>query len=53
MLEYVDDLAIETAQCLEQAQVYANVFAGLMDARASIVNNNLNMLMKNLNVINP
>ncbi|MCX7044211.1 MAG: magnesium transporter CorA family protein [Candidatus Sumerlaeota bacterium] len=52
MLEYVDDLAIENAQCLEQAQVYANVFAGLMDARASIVNNNLNVLMKRLTIIN-
>jgi magnesium transporter len=48
----VDDLAIENAQCLEQAQVYANVFTGLMDVRASIVNNNLNVLMKRLTVIN-
>src|SRR5512137_1003443 len=52
MLDYVDDLAIENAQCLEQAQVYANVFTGLMNARASIVNNNLNALMKSLTVIN-
>jgi magnesium transporter len=52
MLEFVDDLAIENAQCLEQAQVYANVFTGLMDARASIVSNNLNVLMKRLTVIN-
>jgi magnesium transporter len=51
-VELVDDLAIENAQCLEQARVYANVFAGLMDARASIVNNNLNVLMKHLTVIN-
>ncbi|MEI6645868.1 MAG: magnesium transporter CorA family protein [bacterium] len=52
MLEYVDDLAIENAQCLEQAQVYANVFTGLMNARASVVSNNLNVLMKRLTVIN-
>ena len=52
MLEFVDDLAIENAQCLEQAQVYANVITGLMDARASIVSNNLNVLMKRLTVIN-
>ncbi|HRU04382.1 MAG TPA: magnesium transporter CorA family protein [Candidatus Brocadiia bacterium] len=52
MLDYVDDLAIENAQCLEQARVYANVITGLMDARASIVNNNLNILMKRLTVIN-
>lgn len=51
MLDYVDDVAIENAQCLEQAQVYANVFAGLMDARASIVGNNLNQLIKTLTII--
>ncbi len=52
MLDFVDDLAIENAQCLEQAQVYANVFTGLMNVRASIVSNNLNVLMKRLTVIN-
>jgi magnesium transporter len=51
MLEFVDDLAIENAQCLEQAQVYANVFAGLMDARASIISNNLNIRIKALTLI--
>jgi len=51
LLEYVDDLAIENAQCHEQAQIHANVLAGLMDARASIVSNNLNALMKRLTVI--
>ena len=52
MVEAVDDLAIENAQCHEQAEVYANVFTGLMDARASVVSNNLNVLMKRLTVIN-
>jgi magnesium transporter len=52
MLDYVDDLSIENSQCLEQAQVYANVFTGLMDARASVVSNNLNSLMKRLTVFN-
>jgi magnesium transporter len=52
LVEYVDDLAIENAQCLEQSQVYANVFTGLMNARASVVSNNLNVLMKRLTVIN-
>jgi magnesium transporter len=51
-LEYVDDLAIENAQCHEQAQIHANVLTGLMDARASIVSNNLNVLMKRLTVLN-
>jgi magnesium transporter len=50
-LELLDDLAIENAQCHEQAQIYSEVLSGLMDARVSIVSNNLNVLMKTLNII--
>jgi magnesium transporter len=50
-LEYLDDMIIENDQCREQAQVYSNILASLMDARASIVANNLNVLMKTLNII--
>lgn len=50
-IEFVDDLMIENNQCLKQAEIYSNILASLMDARASIVGNNLNVLMKTLNVI--
>lgn len=50
-LEYLDDMLIENNQCYKQAEIYSNVLSGLMDARASIVNNNLNVLMKTLNMI--
>ncbi|MEW5692366.1 MAG: magnesium transporter CorA family protein [Candidatus Hydrogenedentota bacterium] len=50
-LELLDDIAIENSQCYKQAEIYSNILAGLMDARASIVNNNLNILMKTLNII--
>jgi magnesium transporter len=50
-LEYLDDLAVENAQCYKQAEIFSNIFASLMDARASIVSNNLNVLMKTLNLI--
>lgn len=50
-LELLDDLLIENQQCYEQASIYANVLAGLMDARVSIVSNNLNWLMKTLTII--
>lgn len=50
-LEFLDDVQIENTQCYRQAEIYSNILAGLMDARASIVGNNLNMLMKVLNVI--
>lgn len=50
-LEFLEDMMIENNQCFKQAEIYSNVLASLMDARASIVNNNLNMLMKTLNII--
>ncbi len=50
-LELADDLIIENNQCYRQAEMYSNILASLMDARASIVANNLNVLMKRLNVI--
>ena len=48
----LENLKIENEQSLKQAEIYSEVFSGLMDARASIVNNNMNHLMKNLTVIN-
>lgn len=49
--ESLDDLQIENNQCAKQAEIYSNILSGMMDARASIVNNNLNVLMKRLTVI--
>jgi magnesium transporter len=49
-LEFIDDLAIENKQCYELTRIYSDILAGMMDARASIVNNNLNLLMKTLTV---
>ncbi len=50
-LEYLDDLIIENTQCFRQAEIYSNIFASLMDARVSVVNNNISVLMKTLNII--
>ncbi|HPU85356.1 MAG TPA: magnesium transporter CorA family protein [Candidatus Latescibacteria bacterium] len=50
-LESLDDIIVENNQCFRQAEIYANILASLMDARASIVSNNLNVLMKTLNLI--
>lgn len=50
-LEVLDDTLIENNQCMKQAQIYSDILAGLMDARASIVSNNLNVLMKTLTII--
>jgi magnesium transporter len=50
-IEILDDILIENSQCYKQADIYSNILASLMDARASIVSNNLNVLMKTLNII--
>ena len=50
-IEFLDDLYIENGQCLGMAQNYSQVLASLMDARASLINNNLNVMMKNLNAL--
>ena len=49
--EFLDDLNIENAQCYKQAEIYSNILSSLMDARASIISNNLNVMMKNLNAL--
>jgi magnesium transporter len=49
--ELLEDIVIENNQCYRQAEVYSNILASLMDARASIVSNNINVLMKTLNII--
>ena len=50
-LEFLDDLIIENNQCREQANIYSQVLASLMDARASIVANNLNIRIKTLTIL--
>lgn len=50
-VELLDDLIIENNQCYRQAEIYSNILASLMDAKASIISNNLNVLMKTLNII--
>ncbi|MEW6195765.1 MAG: magnesium transporter CorA family protein [Bacteroidota bacterium] len=49
--ELLDDIIIENNQCYRQAEIYSNILASLMDAKASLISNNLNMLMKTLNII--
>jgi magnesium transporter len=49
--ELLEDTFIENGQCYRQAEIYSNILASLMDARASIVSNNINVLVKTLNII--
>ena len=50
-LEFLDDIVIENNQCRGQAEIYSQVLASLMDARASIISNNLNVRIKTLTII--
>jgi magnesium transporter len=50
-IEFIDDMIIENSQCYQQAEIYSNILASMMDARVSIVSNNLNWLMKTLTII--
>jgi magnesium transporter len=50
-IEFLEDILIENSQCFKQTEIYSNIISSMMDARASIVNNNLNNLMKTLNVL--
>lgn len=50
--DFIDDLVIENTQCYRLSTTYSTVFAGLMDARGNIINNNMNLLIRNLTFIN-
>jgi magnesium transporter len=50
--EFLHDVLVDNQQCARQAQIYSSVLSGLMDARGTIVNNNVNLLLKKLTLIN-
>jgi magnesium transporter len=41
-----EDVIIENRQAIEMANIYTNILTGTMDAFASVISNNLNMVMK-------
>lgn len=49
--ELLDDVIIENKQAIEMADIYSNILSGTMDAYASVISNNLNIVMKVLAVI--
>lgn len=50
-VEYLDDLIVDNTQSYKQAEIISTIMAGMMDARASVVSNNLNILMKHLTIL--
>lgn len=49
--DLLEDVIIENKQVLEMAQIYSNIQSGMMDAFASVISNNLNVVMKQLTLI--
>lgn len=44
--DLLDDVRVEYDQSIEMAQIQTDVLAGMMDAFASVISNNLNIVMK-------
>ncbi len=44
--DLLDDVIVEIQQAIEMSNIYSNILSGTMDAFASIISNNLNIVMK-------
>jgi len=44
--ELLEDVIIENKQAIEMANIHSNILSGMMDAFASVISNNLNIVMK-------
>ena len=49
--DLLEDVLIEVKQAVEMTDIYTNILSGIMDAYASIISNNLNIVMKRLTII--
>ncbi|MGB4439442.1 MAG: magnesium transporter CorA family protein [Sedimentibacter sp.] len=49
--DLLEDVIIENKQAIEMANIYSGILSGMMDAFASIISNNLNIVMKLLTSI--
>jgi len=49
--DLLEDVIIENKQAIEMSNVYSNILSGMMDAFASVISNNLNVVMKFLTAV--
>ncbi|MFU0826861.1 MAG: Magnesium transporter [Lachnoclostridium sp.] len=49
--ELLEDVIIENKQAIEMANIYSGILSGTMDAFASVISNNLNIVMKFLTTV--
>jgi magnesium transporter len=50
-VELIEDVVTENRQAIEMANIYSNILSGMMDAFASVISNNLNVVLKQLTSI--
>ena len=49
--ELFDEAMVENRQAIEMANIYSDIQSGMMDAFASVISNNLNIVLKQLTII--
>ncbi len=49
--DMLEDVLIDNKQAIEMSNIYSNILSGMMDAFASVISNNLNVVMKILTSI--
>ncbi len=49
--ELLEDVEIDNRQAITMANIHSDILSGMMDAFASVISNNLNIVMKRLTVI--
>ncbi|RYM05935.1 magnesium transporter CorA family protein [Sporolactobacillus sp. THM7-7] len=49
--DLLEDVIIEIKQAIEMSEVHSNILSGMMDAYASVISNNVNVVMKFLTTI--
>ena len=50
-MDLLEDAIIENRQSIEMTKIYSDILSGTMDAYASIISNNLNVVMKFLTLV--
>jgi magnesium transporter len=51
LLDSLDDVLVEVKQAIEMSDIYSNILSGMMGAFASIISNNLSVIMKFMTMI--
>lgn len=50
--DFLDDVITDNKQAIAMANIYSDILTGTMDAFASVIGNNMNVIMKRLTIVN-